>query len=338
MKFPPYVPAAVRDFVDGCLEGNDVQEGLNVRLAHAKGQLAVIDIASESGSSAFAAELQHQYRLWLLERRTGAVEEVKRLSKVVECLTRLGTDPRMCDAFSFLSQEVSDDKQWRALVHAAWAADCDYGRLRDESKAATALGLRIATASRNLADLLSKFGKLRLLRSGDQFAIADLLLATEPDDREAAQKWRLFREAALGRPVQGAIDTDARNSAQRDGWRSAPSLHLILHRAAAVAEKCEPDAAEFIRAAIDTRQRNRTTAYVRAFASLLEEYGGFSMTRSMKKAIAVVATVVINENNTDVTYDDVRKALARRGRPSLENSSLKERPSVPERRKASRAD
>jgi hypothetical protein len=48
---------------------------------------------------------------------------------------------------------------------------------------------------------------------------------------------------------------------------------------------------------------------VRAFGNLLTEVHKFELTAPVQKAIAVVANVVINQPDVDVTYDDVRKAL-----------------------------
>jgi hypothetical protein len=334
MKFPSYVPAAVREFVDCSLEGDDLQEGLYSRLAHAKSQLAVIDIASRCGSS-FAAELESRYRQWLLARRTDSVQEIERISGAITCLRSLATDARMRDAFSLLNREFDDDTQWRAFVGAAWAANLDYGPLRDKSKQTSTLARDIAVASRKLAGLLSEFGDARLPRSADPFAIPDLLRCTAPDDRGAAQKWQLFREVVIGGKVRRAIEVDAREMALQDGWRSAPELHLILLRVAAVAEQYQSFPARSIQAAIKTRQRNLKTEYLRAFASLIQEDGGLALTQTMQKAMAIVASVVLTRVDADVTYDDVRKALRRKARPKLENSSAKKRLSVPKKPKGS---
>jgi len=37
---------------------------------------------------------------------------------------------------------------------------------------------------------------------------------------------------------------------------------------------------------------------------------GFDLTAEIMNAMAVTATVVLNDADTDVTYDDVRKAVA----------------------------
>ena len=78
-----------------------------------------------------------------------------------------------------------------------------------------------------------------------------------------------------------------------------------------------------IGAAIDSRKQNDKTEYLRAFGALLIEEHRFILTTDIKKAMAIAANVVINLPDIDVTYDDVRKALAKLGGDSLEDSRAK---------------
>jgi hypothetical protein len=71
---------------------------------------------------------------------------------------------------------------------------------------------------------------------------------------------------------------------------------------------------------IDSRQQSVKAEYLRAFGNLLTEQHGFILTTDIMKAMAIAANVVINSPDIDVTYDDVRKALAKLGGDSLENS------------------
>ena len=58
-----------------------------------------------------------------------------------------------------------------------------------------------------------------------------------------------------------------------------------------------------------SQKRNPKTEYIRGYADLLRK-GGFIVSPDILKAIAITATVVINNPDLIVTYDDVRKALA----------------------------
>ena len=64
-----------------------------------------------------------------------------------------------------------------------------------------------------------------------------------------------------------------------------------------------------IGAAIDSRKHSEKAAYVRAFGKLLTDSHGLILNLPIMKAMAFVATVVLNQPEIDVTYDDVRKAL-----------------------------
>jgi hypothetical protein len=66
-----------------------------------------------------------------------------------------------------------------------------------------------------------------------------------------------------------------------------------------------------IGAAIESRQKSPKTEYLRAFGNLLTDVHNFALTKSIMQAMAIVANVVVNFPDVDVTYDDVRKALAK---------------------------
>ena len=70
-------------------------------------------------------------------------------------------------------------------------------------------------------------------------------------------------------------------------------------------------------------QRSPKTEYLRAFGHLLSNNHSFTLTKKIMQAMAIVANVVINLPDVDVTYDDVRKALKKQGGEQVENSSGK---------------
>jgi hypothetical protein len=94
----------------------------------------------------------------------------------------------------------------------------------------------------------------------------------------------------------------------------------LLDTLANAARSFNPSATGMIGAAIASRQRSPKTEYLRAFGKLLSDEHGFALTTPIVKAMAITANVVINLPDVDVTYDDVRKALARLGVERLENS------------------
>ena len=97
----------------------------------------------------------------------------------------------------------------------------------------------------------------------------------------------------------------------RYAWGTAPSMARIIatmqREALNYAAAAEPGA---IAAALATQKRNPKYEYLRAFGALLRDVHRMELTADTLKAMATTATVVLNEPDLDVTYDDVRKALA----------------------------
>ena len=104
------------------------------------------------------------------------------------------------------------------------------------------------------------------------------------------------------------------------GWSTAPHLSSLLNTVEKSAQQWKPSADGFINAAITSRQKSPKTEYLRAFGNLLTDIHNFALTTQIMQAMAIVANVVINLPDVDVTYDDVRKALAKLSGERLENS------------------
>ena len=114
----------------------------------------------------------------------------------------------------------------------------------------------------------------------------------------------------------------ARNTL-RYAWGTAPDFSALLGTVAKAARDFTPSESGMIGAAINSRQSSPKTEYLRAFGNVLTEVHEFALTTSIMQAMAIVANVVINQTEVDVTYDDVRKALARLGGKCPENSDEK---------------
>jgi hypothetical protein len=103
-------------------------------------------------------------------------------------------------------------------------------------------------------------------------------------------------------------------------WGLSPDVPAVLATLARAARDFQPTETGMIAAALSTRQRSTRTEYLRAFADRLID-SGVPLTNAVMRAMAVVANVVINSPDLDVSYDDVRKALGRiRGAAAPENS------------------
>jgi hypothetical protein len=109
---------------------------------------------------------------------------------------------------------------------------------------------------------------------------------------------------------KGNIDPEekARNTLQYV-WGIAPDFSALLDTVAQASLAFRPGESGMIGAAIESRQHSAKTEYIRAFGNLLTNSHGFVLSPPIMNAMAIVANVVINLPEIDVTNDDVRKAL-----------------------------
>lgn len=353
MDFLAYVPAAVRAHITTLIEGESWEPmGWQESLASAERQLAEIDGKIES----CIRWGKDDYLPGLRKDRAEAVAHRDRLAGDVDCLRRLAHDARMRDAFALLTREFTDDRQWRNFIYAAWAARVDFAKYRDRLKRAAELKGEIADAAEALAKLIRQFSETGINGPGEFYSIPELLRQTDNHEMQGhnLHMWRSMRQHVLGdlprrdvpetRPVEESgepptveivrvflapgekaeIDPveEARNML-RYAWGTAPDFSELLDTVAKAGRAFKPSESGMIGAAIESRQRSPKTEYLRAFGNLLTDVHNFALTTPTMQAMAIVANVVINLPDVDVTYDDVRKALAKLGGERLENSGEK---------------
>ncbi len=353
MDFPAYVPAAVRAHITKLIEGDSWEPmGWAASLASAERQLAEIEGAIETK----IRRGENDYLPSLRGQRAEAVAHRDRLAGDVDCLRRLAHDERMRDAFALLTREFIDDQQWRSFIYAAWAARVDFAKYRDRLKRAAELKDEIADAAEMLAKLIHQFSNTGISGPSELYSIHELLRQTDNHDMHGhnLHMWRAMRPYVLGdlprRDIPSAQQEEetgepptveivrvflapeekaeidpvekARNML-RYAWGTAPDLSALLGTMAKAARAFKLSEPGMIGAAIGSRQRSPKTEYLRAFGNLLTDVHKFALTTPIMQAMATVANVVINLPNVDVTYDDVRKALAKLGGERLENSGEK---------------
>lgn len=286
-------------------------------------------------------------------QRADALKHRDMLAGEVDCLQRLAHDARMADAFALLTREFSDDQQWREFVSAAWAARADFAMYRDRLKRATELKGKIADASETLVKLIRQFSEIGISGPSEFYSVPELLRQTDNHEMQDhnLHMWRSMRKHVLGDsptreikerkpagessepipeirrvivPLEEKLKTDPEEETRnvlRYGWDTAPEFSALLDTVANAARAFKPSESGAIGKAIESRQKSPKTEYLRAFGSLLADHG-FTLTAPVTKAVAIVANVVINLHDVDVTYDDVRKSL-KQGDKRLENSSDK---------------
>ena len=339
MDFPAYVPAAVRAHIESILYGEQTLliPGYVGSLEKAQNQLKAISETLDRAALHGENESLDNLRMQRIE----ALTHRDQLALEVDCLRRLARDSRMREAFAELTREISDDEQWRGFIYAAWAARMDFAKYRDRLKRARELKGEIAEAAENLSKLIRQFADTGVNGPSELYSIPELLRQTDNFDMEChnLQMWRSMRHHVLGdlprrdipdakpeggsgesvpsieiviAPMVGkpdiAPEQEARNML-RYAWGIAPDFSALLKTMADAARAFTPSESGMIGAAIESRQKSPKTEYVRAFGNLLTEVHKFELTAPVKKAIAVVANVVINQPDVDVTYADVCRLL-----------------------------
>ncbi len=261
----------------------------------------------------------------------------------------------MREVFALLTREFIDDQQWRSFTYAAWAARVDFAKYRDRLKRAAELKGEIADAAETLAKLIRQFSATGLNGPDEFYSIPELLRQTDNHDMQDhnLHMWRSMRRHVLGDlpmsdvteampvvksgepiphikivivPVEGKAKIDPKEEARnmlRYAWGTAPYFSELLDTVAKAGRAFKPSESGMIGAAIESRQKSPKTEYLRAFGNLLTDVHNFALTTPIMQAMAIAANVVIDSPNVDVTYDDVRKALAKLHGERLENSGEK---------------
>ena len=349
MDFPAYVPAAVRAHITTLIEGDSWEPmGWQKSLDSAERQLAEIDGQIES----CIRWGKDDYLPGLRKERAEAAEHRDMLAGDVDCLRRLAHDARMREAFALLTREFTEDSQWRNFTYAAWAARVDFAKYRDRLKRATELKGEIAEAAETLENLIRQFSETGINGPSEFYSIPELLRQTDNHEMQGhnLQMWRSMRRHVLGdlprddaqevtpveegdepvRPIEivvvpmdGKAEIDpveGERNTLRYAWGTAPNFSALLDTVAKAARDFKPSESGMIGAAIAKREKNIKTEYLRAFGNMLTDAHGFVLTTPIMQAMAIVANVVINlPDDVDVTYNDVRQALAKLRGGRLEN-------------------
>jgi hypothetical protein len=212
MKFPTYVPKAVRVQITAMIEGGALdRDGWAASLADAKQQVA--EIESEIATKTRHGEVENIDSL--RKKQASAIKHRDLLTGYVECLQRLAQDLRMREVFDLLTREFTDDQQWRDFIYAAWAARADYSNYRERLNLATKLIGEISKTADSLAKLIRKFADTGLNAPGEFFSIPTLLRQTDNHEMQGhnLRMWRSLRHYLLTRlrlrPTSGVVPADA---------------------------------------------------------------------------------------------------------------------------------
>lgn len=332
MDFPSYVPNAVRELIAGMIDGDIrvdwVDLGWRGALESADRELRRLEGLQQTVHD---PDGLNNLRVALAEQHAHA----NAIGENIASLERMALRPEMQAAYARLVGALGTDAELKAFIRAAWGAHMNYGTFRDRLKEAADIARKVADAAGTLHDLLQKAEGFGTYLPGEFFGIRSLLRNTDHDrDDRNHYMWQRLRHVVLGdrpdplpqdanivpiRPevvLVSALDAtpldpeeQARNMLHY-AWGTAPDMRHIVATMQRAAQECVPTETGTIGAAVSSQKRNRKTEYLRGFASLLRNEHHIELTAEIMNAIAVTATVVLNDADTDVTYDDVRKAVA----------------------------
>jgi hypothetical protein len=225
---------------------------------------------------------------------------------------RLIYDPRMKKVYSDLDHCFADDLEERdrkiySFFDCAWSArSVGYEDHHGVRKAARVLTPKIAKAAADLAALLRE-ARCNGLFPREFHDIASLLRQTDHPDNP---RWRLVRARLLGAPwehypppTDDPLEEERRNLG--NDWIGAPSLPALLDSLAESAQRHAPQFQGIIGAALG-REVNQKCEYLRAVFHLLREYFSLSEVGKLCNAVAITASVIINDQDSDIGYHDAR--------------------------------
>ncbi len=338
MDYPNYVPAGARREISRILElGQDLLTGTKMLVAE-HDQSAADRIRNHTSE---ATKLARQ-KIEAVRYRDGLAADAR-------FLHRLATDERMREVYAILTREFSTDEQWGDFVYNAWAANISFDQYRETLNQIRELVVQIADTAEKLAQLLRKASRTNPSLCPHEFSsIPALLRITENPENEGRDRtaWHAVRDRLAGFAPPGRVQDREQTQPElktepvceassfiSDAWSVAPPFTALLDALASVARYSKPrepnlteaerdyELREFgmIGAAINSRQRNRKTEYLRAFGHLQIECN-VAFTPGVVRAMAITATVAVNCADVVASEDDVRKALAKVRRELPQNS------------------
>jgi hypothetical protein len=225
------------------------------------------------------------------------------IASVVAFLRRFQKkDERIKAMFQHLDEAGLSESSQKDFVNVAWLALTDYSKYRDMLDDADKQRKAIAKRAKELAKLLrSIMTDNSLIGTPMEFySVRTLLRETDGDDKV----WPLMREKLL--PVPGDPEANGLDYI----WGIAPKVPDLLDTVAKVADEYQPQFGGRIGAAIEKRERNSKTQFLRAFGHELAE-ARIEPNPEVINAMAYMATVALD--NIDVTYGDVTQALDLKG-------------------------
>jgi len=317
MKYPAYMPHAVREWAERLLSSDARQPGARWAVTFTEARLAAL---VKAGVATWRPEFIE------------AQAQVKKSEDHLSCINRLLFDVRMKDVYVLLASHLTPESV-SYFIAAASSALQDYAPYRKQMREAKEVAREIAAAAAKLATALRKVETLsgpqwpeeffsthalleraRLDNGDGQYVPPAVVMPMRIDRGARAQLMDLDERAAVERLLKGYTEWIATGrklpaapilETAFDPDRTA-SVVLALEAAARSFEPAEVGPAH---AALASRKGNSKAAYIRAFNWTL---GDRKRTPAIINAMAITATVVLNELDDPVTAGDVRSAISKR--------------------------
>jgi hypothetical protein len=209
------------------------------------------------------------------------------------------------EMFRHLDDAMLSEADQHQFMNAAMVSRTDFTKYRDAVKRAAKLNQDIATKAEELAGLLDAIQGRGLSDLPMEFYDVRTLLH-ETDNRRDLTWWGVNRGNLTGKSAgENALYA----------WGIAPSLAELLGTVAQAASNYEPRFYGRTGAAIEKRQPNPKTEFIRAFGYMLAE-AGIPATPPVMNAMACMTTIAIDDGDTIACYDDVKQALGLKQKPA----------------------
>ncbi|OXI70124.1 hypothetical protein CFB81_16445 [Burkholderia sp. AU28863] len=289
VSFPAYVPEDVRHYVTRQL---DQFSRLYSSSQEKLGELR--QPACDGDDEAHQAETRNEAR-----RSEYWVQAAARVRRIV-------LDSRLRNVFELLETELSGGNGYEGFFHAALNTNNDYSEFRDAHRDALTVAQEIAVVADRLAKLLGQFKRIGISGPPEFFSVRELLRMADCTGVSEGHRgrWLADGDSLLGSSVIDAPGNDRLKML----WKSAPPAENLIRVMASAARRFEPYEDGPAGAALNSRQRNRKWEYLRAFIYELLNNGFRVPDPKMTSAVAMTATIVLDN---DVSDDDVRKATKR---------------------------
>lgn len=257
-----------------------VQQYISARLYGSDGTMGWVNAAKEPGNE------------WIAEI-VAFLQRFERQNELIQEMFRHLDDAMLSEA---------DQKQF---MNAAMTSRTGFKKYRVAVDKAAKLNQDITTKAEELARLLDAIQGCGLSDLPMEFYDVRTLLR-ETDNRRDLTWWPVNRDNLTGQSAgENALYA----------WGISPSLAELLCTVAKVASNYEPRFYGRTGAAIERRQHNPKTEFIRAFGYMLAE-AGIPATPPVMNAMACMTTIAIGDGDTIACYDDVKQALGLKQKPA----------------------